>query len=188
VEAKKFLDAALDIRKHLLKLSKKKPHERLRKKKYQIDGRLLERWMFKFLIGAFCEGQGTIWHQNQLPPLYPPLELLEGVFGKAEFPAPIGVFFSTAINDHVRFEEGDGAILHLETHINPETQGLASAELLFNGLGFYLLANSNLGKFGRVQLSSGRDVSIGELAYHPEKIQLNSFGSAFVAATIDFSW
>jgi hypothetical protein len=188
LEARKFLDSALDIRKHLIELNKKKPHERLRKKKYQIDGRLLERWMFKFLIGISCEGQGIIWHESKLPALSPPKVLLEGVFGLAEFPPPIGLYFSNAIDEHVRFEESQGAILHLETHINPDSQGLASAELLFNGLGFYLLATSDLGKFGRVQLSSGRDVSIKDLVYHPNNIQLNSFRSSFVAASIDFDW
>ena len=146
---------------------KLKPQKLWTVKRYQVSGSLFERWAAKFLVGFFyVVGKDQKWHDSRSGPLDPPLNLVNGIFGKTVFTKPMGLYLAVDKGDQLDLDGGVG----IEPLFHPDTHGLLGANLDFKGLRFVIWLSVTDPHTFDVPGSEGRlfGPNGSELMYHLE--------------------
>jgi len=99
--------------------------------KLNINGKILERWCIKFVIGLFyAVGKNSYWHETNTPPLNPPLNIVKAVFGLNTLEKPLGLYSDYIVGDIQRNKYADRTCEFL----NHSTGGVVGAKIDFDGL------------------------------------------------------
>ena len=141
---------------------------------HQIDGLKFERWVAKAVIGLFCVvGKEDRWHRTGTPPIEPPSDIVEAVFGLRAFEKPMGLWFAQGIGKPTQYVDG----VSVTPMVDPETNGLSAALLEFSGISFLVWFDTE--KLASFTTHDGAYFGPGgeEPLYHPKRMDFRISGS-----------
>jgi hypothetical protein len=123
--------------------------------KHNVDGPTTERWMLKCVIGLFTANpDDKAWSASGTPPMDPPLELVEAVYGRRVLNFPTGLYIAIDPTEPLYLMDGfrivtyshDGTLR--ESGIPPKnpdrTAGFAGAAIYFMSIRFLIWLSPEL--------------------------------------------
>jgi hypothetical protein len=72
---------------------------------FEINGAIFEQWMIKAALGAIFETNNLNWHQDNLKPNNPPIDILKAQFGLTKLEYPMGIYQTTEVGKLIENEE-----------------------------------------------------------------------------------
>ena len=151
-------------------------------KRHHINWALFERWVAKTLVGLFCVvGKDDHWHLTQTSPKSPPDVIVNAIYGKCNFTAPMGLYLAQAVGDKNTFPDG----VSVETFFYPD-EGFVGAFFEFKGFRFVSwLTNEQVGQFENPEgVLFGPNAE--SLIYHPTALRFEIKGS--LSQVLKFEW
>jgi hypothetical protein len=136
--------------------------------KLKVDGKILERWAAKFLVGLFCAvGKKSYWHETKSGALDPPESIVKSIYGLEPFVEPVGLYLAYAVGDSHYHESG---VVRTETLMHPDG-GLVGANLDLNGFRFlvWLIPETLHASFIKSSAGTLFGPGAAELMYHPRE-------------------
>lgn len=140
-----------------------------------LDGKMLERWFLKYVLGVIFEDPANRWHPSGDLPDCPPIDALRCLFDGVTLSRPKGLYLILETGDEIRAEERVGA----ETLIHPATGHFCGAAVNIRNFNFLLwLADENLALFNFAS-RNGRVFGPGgsSAMYHPQGLHFNAKGN-----------
>ena len=115
-------------------------------KRFEVDGRLLERWFLKTLINLHFEGKLKFGDYADIPGV-PPKEIVEIAFGRRAFPEHSGMYMAARPGETVAMRDG------VSIQVFTEKDRLVVAEFTVCGYRFILsLVSEKVSEFDGSQL------------------------------------
>lgn len=134
-------------------------------RRFEIDGRRLERWFLKTLINIIVSSAPTYaWSLNHAAFDKPPEQLVRAAYGLDSLAKPLGLYAAGTIGEQIEFEDK----IEMSTLLR-DTGELVGALFGFLGLRFLLYLDSDALP-NVVRLPKGQDWATSSVLYHISKM------------------
>lgn len=160
---------------------------------YLVNGSLLERWLAKCIVGAFCavakKEMNVFWQLNGNNSYNPPTEIVRAIYGLDNFPEPMGLY---SMRNNIPYNKNsnnteNGVLVEILNSLNNKVKdGILGAIIEINNFPF-LIWLSNVSPYDfRFESSSNYFTKSTEIGHRPYKVE--SIMDNIVTSSIDFSY